>query len=235
MAPNTIPAAQDGTLTPPTTAPLTEQQLAEIVARHAAAEPGWTLTQDTEDPYHFVLEGDGPTTIAHFGGNPDDSTASYTVEENAQFAVNAYDDIPRLVADVRRLQAALNKGANTTDPVAVLRLALEQARRTLDHNLKRADALEIERDTFRRNLDFVQGNALPEARRQAHFQGEGKARWRDRALAAETRVAELEKALTAAEPYEQNTPCERESGYAEGWNDAIGAIRTAAQVAGGAL
>lgn len=49
-----------------------------------------------------------------------------------------------------------------------------------------------------------------------------------RLLDAEARVAVLEKALTAAEPYEQNTPCERESGYAEGWNDAIGEIRSAA-------
>lgn len=89
--------------------PLTDVQLDEIEARFNAAEDGWHLVPDGDDPYRYEIHGDGPTRVAVFGGDPDDSMASYPTEENARFAVHARGDVPVLVGEVRRLQAELAK------------------------------------------------------------------------------------------------------------------------------
>lgn len=172
-----------------TTAMLPEQ-LNQIMNRHAAAEKGWSLERDSENPFHLIIEGDGPTVIAHLGST-DTGVESYPVEENAEFAVHAYWDVPVLVGEVRRLQAALNHGANTTDPVAVLRLGLEQTRLTLEHNTRRCAEIEKKWNAVQGAYDFLERSAMPELRREVEFQKEGKVRWRDRAVAAEQLVARL--------------------------------------------
>ena len=92
---------------PATTTPLTEDYLAQVEARTNAAENGWHLVEDPEDPYRFEIHGDGPTRVAVFGGDPDDASASYPTEENARFAVHARRDVPALLAEVRRLRAVV--------------------------------------------------------------------------------------------------------------------------------
>lgn len=165
-------------------------ELDEIMKRHAASEQGWHLVRDTEDPYHFTIDGDGPTNIATFGGDPDNMSASYMTEENALFAVHAHSDVPRLVGEVQRLQAALNKGANSTDPVAILRFALEQLRTNHAHLNEQLTQSFGERKRALGELDFLERVTLPAIRREVDFQKEGKVRWRDRALAAEAKLAE---------------------------------------------
>ncbi|MFJ2110541.1 hypothetical protein ACIOEX_01210 [Streptomyces sp. NPDC087850] len=171
--------------------PMSATELEEIEKRHASTEQGWHLVRDREDPYHLTIEGDGPTSIAEFGGNPDDANASYTVEENALFAVHAHSDIPRLLAEVRRLQKALNAGANSADPEKILRLGLEQLRTNAAHTDGLLRTAETARDGYRSDLDFLQRNTMPELRREVDFQKGGKERWRDRALAAEKALDEI--------------------------------------------
>lgn len=89
--------------------PLTDDDLAKIEARANAAENGWSVVPDADDPYRYEIHGDGPTRVAVFGGDPDDSTASYPTEENTLFAAHARSDVPMLVHEVRRLNAELAK------------------------------------------------------------------------------------------------------------------------------
>jgi hypothetical protein len=87
--------------------PMTVERLAEIEARANAAENGWSIVADTDDPYRYEIHGDGPTRVAVFGGDPDDSMASYPTEENARFAAHARSDVPVLLAEVKRLNERL--------------------------------------------------------------------------------------------------------------------------------
>lgn len=87
--------------------PMTADQLAQIEARVNAAENGWHLVADADDPYRYEIHGDGPTRVAVFGGDPDDSAASYPTEENARFAAHARSDVPALLAEVKRLNERL--------------------------------------------------------------------------------------------------------------------------------
>lgn len=164
-------------------------ELDEIMKRHAASERGWHLVRDAEDPFHFTIDGDGPTNIATFGGDADNMSASYMTEENALFAVHAHSDVPRLVDEVKRLQAALIKGANSTDPAAILRLGLEGLRTNNAHLNEQLTKAQKERDAAQCDLDFLHRVTLPSLHRQVEFQKEGKERWRDRALAAETELS----------------------------------------------
>lgn len=91
------------------TEPMTAEHLAKIEGRANAAENGWSVVADPDDPYRYEIHGDGPTRVAVFGGDPDDSTASYPTEENALFAAHARCDVPVLVHEVRRLNAELAK------------------------------------------------------------------------------------------------------------------------------
>jgi hypothetical protein len=79
--------------------PLAEDRFAEIRARVEAAEDGWHIVTDPDEPYRFEIHGDGPTTVAVFGGD------SYPVRENALFAAHARADVPALLAEVDRLRA----------------------------------------------------------------------------------------------------------------------------------
>lgn len=85
--------------------PLTEQQLDDMLDRANQAENGWHLVPDKDDPFRFEIHGDGPTHVAVFGGDPEDSSASYDSEANARFAVHARWDVTALVMEVRRLRA----------------------------------------------------------------------------------------------------------------------------------
>jgi hypothetical protein len=89
--------------------PMTDDHLAKIEARANAAENGWSVVADTDDPYRYEIHGDGPTRVAVFGGDPDDSTASYPTEENARFAAHARSDVPELLAEVKRLAGELDE------------------------------------------------------------------------------------------------------------------------------
>lgn len=89
--------------------PPTDQQLDQIEARANAAEDGWHVVIDDTDPHRFEIHGDGPTHVAVFGGDPDDGFASYPVEANALFAAHARQDVPALLAEVRRLRAELTR------------------------------------------------------------------------------------------------------------------------------
>ncbi|MFJ2000295.1 hypothetical protein [Streptomyces chartreusis] len=85
----------------------TPLDLDAIEARANAAEDGWTVLISEADPHRFEIHGDGPTHVAVFGGNPDDAFASYPVRENAVFAAHAREDVPALLAEVRRLRDEL--------------------------------------------------------------------------------------------------------------------------------
>jgi hypothetical protein len=86
--------------------PLTEQQLDDIETRANAATPGpwctdsWEIYQGTE--YVAGAEWIGETCRA---GEMDDSRA------DAEFVAHARTDVPALLAEVRRLGAALAEAA----------------------------------------------------------------------------------------------------------------------------
>ncbi|MCX4596153.1 hypothetical protein OG819_42830 [Streptomyces sp. NBC_01549] len=90
--------------------PLTEQQLTEIETRANAATPGpwctdsWEIYQGTE--YEAGAEWIGETCRA---GEMDDSRA------DAEFVAAARTDVPLLLAEVRRLTAALDEMTHCRD------------------------------------------------------------------------------------------------------------------------
>lgn len=74
------------------TNPLTEQELNEIQARADAASPGpWF---EHADPRKYV-----------YIPNASDEQVIFDRDKNAQFCAHAREDVPCLVAEVRRLQA----------------------------------------------------------------------------------------------------------------------------------
>lgn len=93
-----------------TTTPITDQQLDEIEARTTAASLGpWTVSEDYSD----VLSPDGDQLASYW--NPTAET------RNGEFIAHAREDVPALLAEVRRLRA---EAAELSTDVALLR-ALE--------------------------------------------------------------------------------------------------------------
>jgi hypothetical protein len=75
------------------TSSLTDQQLADIAARHQAATEGpWTVSEDYSD----VLGPDGDQLASYW--NPTSET------RNGEFIAHARQDVPALLAMVRRQQ-----------------------------------------------------------------------------------------------------------------------------------
>jgi hypothetical protein len=82
------------------TSPLTSQQLDDIDARHKAATPGpWKRSEDYSD----ILAPDGS------------QLASYWLAGDGEFIAHARQDVPALVAEIRRLQAALDEMTHCRD------------------------------------------------------------------------------------------------------------------------
>lgn len=78
--------------------PLTDQQLAEYAALNSAATPGpWTVSEDYSD----VLAPDGDQLASYW--NPTSAT------RNGEFIAAARSAVPALLAEVRRLRAALEQ------------------------------------------------------------------------------------------------------------------------------
>ncbi|WP_055588667.1 hypothetical protein [Peterkaempfera griseoplana] len=166
--------------------PLDEQYLTEVEQRHAAAERGWHLVTDPENICRYRIDGDGPTVVAVF--DSDDAiggTPSYMTEENAEFAVHAHRDVPRLVDEVRRLQSALTRCADSDDPAEKLRAELELQRVQMQHLQKESSGVLRSLDKARRALEFAERTTIPNLRREVERQQGGKQRWRERALTAE--------------------------------------------------
>ena len=122
-------------------APITAERLAEIEARaNAATEGPWrastgrtydTTTGKAAPVEHYVSRGDDDVGIA---SDVCDSRTGEQSEPNALFIAHARTDVPALVAEVRRLTAALAAHARHTDAAidgvrAMLPAALEIARR----------------------------------------------------------------------------------------------------------
>jgi hypothetical protein len=129
------------------TTPLSEQQLAEIAVRVAAAEGGWHVVSDEIDPHRFEIHGDGPTHVAVFGGNSDDGFASYPVRENAEFAAHAREDVPALLAEVGRLRARVDEMVHVAMGDRKVRVfdevgEVRNARTIADAQLARANTLD---------------------------------------------------------------------------------------------
>jgi hypothetical protein len=81
-----------------TSSPLTEQQLAEIDARQKAATEGpWTVSEDYSD----VLGPDGEQLASYW--DPTSET------RNGEFIAHAPEDVPALLAEVRRLRARVTE------------------------------------------------------------------------------------------------------------------------------
>ena len=97
-----------------TDAPLSEAELAQIEERHAKATPGFW------DAFHIFSPAGVSQRI--FADDPQGSTdiAHIPMEwagdgRNGLFIAAAHHDIPRLLADVRRLRAALMPFAECAD------------------------------------------------------------------------------------------------------------------------
>ncbi|MCX4750970.1 hypothetical protein OG455_41550 [Kitasatospora sp. NBC_01287] len=81
------------------TAPLTDEQLADISAREAAARPGpWYREDDKQDLNRWVTNEAGTVEInlGYLGNNN---------QADAEFVAHAREDMPALLAEVRRLRA----------------------------------------------------------------------------------------------------------------------------------
>lgn len=97
--------------------PLTEQQLDEIDSRTGATRPGpWALSDD--------LEGDGypghlwvVRTPDSGPDEPDDQAVVISIGDRAlgEFIAHAREDVPALLAEVRRLSAALTEMTHCRD------------------------------------------------------------------------------------------------------------------------
>ena len=79
---------------------ITEQRLAEIKARHAAASAG-TWFADAYDPFMVSTERGKDVADTQFCQNPQTGLA------NATFIAHARQDVPDLVAEVERLRVDL--------------------------------------------------------------------------------------------------------------------------------
>lgn len=84
-----------------------EAKLSEIEARARAATPGPWLVCAAEDaaeglPVAFFGRGSGPKDVAVRSDGPPRGTA----DDDAAFVAHAREDVPALVAEVRRLQKA---------------------------------------------------------------------------------------------------------------------------------
>jgi hypothetical protein len=81
---------------------MTEKEFAEIEARHGLAAPGeWKSLVEGRDMWS------GSSFIQRDGGRGEDLYLSGGTTEDQDFIANAHQDIPRLVAEVRRLGAEL--------------------------------------------------------------------------------------------------------------------------------
>jgi hypothetical protein len=89
--------------------PLTDDELARIEARANAATPGpWPLPEERRSP--GIYQGQSPNyderlPLDHEGCDE----WPWNTEENMIFAYKAREDVPRLIAEVRRLRAILDR------------------------------------------------------------------------------------------------------------------------------
>ena len=83
---------------------ITNERLAEIKARHAAASAG-TWFADAYDPFMVSTERGKDVADTQFCQNPQTGLA------NATFIAHARQDVPDLVAEVERLREALGRFA----------------------------------------------------------------------------------------------------------------------------
>lgn len=111
--------------------PLSEQRLAEIEQRHAAATPGpWPLGEYSFERYH------GGTQRIVTVGRIVEFEADRPEASSADFISHSIEDVPALVAEVRRLKAALSDAAQVAHAegaytaAAALRRAVAVATRT---------------------------------------------------------------------------------------------------------
>lgn len=105
---------------------MTEQELAEIEARANAATPGeWVA--DAEFGWIFVGRGVGNRPIVcKF-----DDEYCLPNEGNLRFVAQAHQDVPALIAEVRRLRALVHQYEMFGVEVVKLVAAIEENRRTL--------------------------------------------------------------------------------------------------------
>lgn len=77
---------------------MNEEELAAIEARANAATPGpWTVKPDPDKPYLDKV-------VRHYGHLTDLLAQCFHTNGNAAFIAAARDDVPKLVAEVRRLR-----------------------------------------------------------------------------------------------------------------------------------
>lgn len=88
--------------------PLTEERLSAIEARAKAATPDWECKDSPEAPFDGQYRVLGKVRVAppkHFDDR--EWAGWFHKYENALFAAHARQDVPALVAEVRRLRSAL--------------------------------------------------------------------------------------------------------------------------------
>ena len=89
--------------------PLTDKYLSEIEARAKAATPGpWQYHRTWQDDRHramYVMHGYTGRASKH--DNPWIADLADDNNEDAEFIAHAREDIPALLAEIRRLQAEL--------------------------------------------------------------------------------------------------------------------------------
>jgi hypothetical protein len=161
--------------------------LAPIEARVAAAEDGWHLVQDPDDPYRLEIHGGGPTHVAVFGGDPDDGSASYPTRENAEFAAHARADVPAMAAEIRRLRAVRDERTqhlvNIDAERERLMAEVTRLRAERDHweaaasaNGHLYSAAENQRDTARAELEQTRRKFEDACSQLLHFAAEAHRR-----------------------------------------------------------
>lgn len=89
---------------------MNESKLAEIEARAKSAQAGPWLVCAAEDaadglPVAFFGRGAGPKDVAVRANAPPSGTA----DDDAAFVAHAREDVPALVAEVRRLRAQVER------------------------------------------------------------------------------------------------------------------------------
>ena len=84
--------------------PLTEAEIAEIEGHANAATPAWTLALHIDEPRAIVSADDMSVSLLALDR---DGMAIFDRVEDARFAVEAREIVPRLLADLRRAHARI--------------------------------------------------------------------------------------------------------------------------------
>lgn len=88
---------------------ITSAELAEIKARVDAATPGTWTVDDSEAAIGWDVVATGEDNLCGWVANGAPGEGAFCEEPDARFVAHARTDVPRLVAEVERLNSVLDR------------------------------------------------------------------------------------------------------------------------------